>query len=130
MRNFSRRVTTVGLIALLLSPMAALASGMELSEPSLDDARAKLERLLSSALLSKYSIATLEGEGGRTGEMLGHKTYEMRFFAAVNYSDDKLRCRVVLCPELQNFVVKVDEARKKATIAGWLFFEHTKEGWQ
>jgi hypothetical protein len=42
----------------------------------------------------------------------------MRFSAVLNYSGDKLRCRKNLCPELHNYLVEVDEAGKKATIAG------------
>lgn len=33
-------------------------------------------------------------------------------------------------PELHNYLVEVDAAAKKATIAGWLFFEQGPDSWR
>jgi hypothetical protein len=45
------------------------------------------------------------------------KKYEMRFFATVSFSGDKLRCRRSLCPELHNYLLEVDQTAKRANVA-------------
>jgi len=96
----------------------------------MDEARAKIERLLNSAYLTPYTINSFETLDGRRIETQDRKIYEMRFFVTLNYSGDKLRCRLNLCPELHNYSVEIDQAAKKATIAGWLFFEQAESGWR
>ena len=132
MHTFRRSAIIISFITLALSfpGQAVCGPGHESCEPSVDEARAKIERLLNLAFLTPYSIISLEKLDGRGLETQGRKKYEMRFFAVLNYSGDKLRCRMSLCPELHNYLVKVDEAAKKATIAGWLFFEQAERGWQ
>jgi hypothetical protein len=132
MRFFWWSATIISFVTLVLSfpGHAVCGPGNGSCEPSLDEARAKIERLLNSAFLTPYSIASLEKLDGRGLEIQGRKKYEMRFFAVLNYSGDKLRCRTSLCPELHNYLVKVDEAAKKATIAGWLFFERAEREWR
>jgi hypothetical protein len=86
--------------------------------------------LLNSAFLTPVSIVSWEKLDGRTIESSGRKKFEMRFSAVVSYSGDKLRCGINLCPELHNYLVDIDEAGKKATIAGWLFFEQAGQEWR
>jgi len=109
---------------------AACGPGTEGCEPAIDEARAKLERLFGSAYLTPHTLVSLEKRDGRSLETRGRRMYEMRFVAALNYSGDRLRCRKHLCPELHNYLVEVDAAAKKATIAGWLFFEQGPDGWR
>ena len=132
MRNFRWAAIIFILVTLALSsPAHALCGpGNESCEPSADEARAKVEQLLNSAFLTPYSIVRLDNLDARGVETQGRKIYEMRFSAVLNYSDDKLRCRKSFCPELQNYLVEVDGVVKKATVAGWLFFEQTEQGWR
>jgi len=99
-------------------------------EPSVDDARTKVEQLLNSAFLPPYSLSSLEKLDGRSFETQGLKKYEMRILAVVTFSGDTLQCRIKLCPELHNYLVEVDKAEKKAKIAGWLFFEQDGTEWR
>jgi hypothetical protein len=132
MRTFRRSAIIISFITLALSTPghAVCGPGYESCEPSADEVRAKIERLLNSAWLTPHTIVSLEKFDGRSIETQGRKTYEMRVFIVLNYSGDKLRCRTSYCPELQDYSVKVDEAAKKTTIAGWLFFEHADQGWR
>jgi hypothetical protein len=132
MRTFWRSAIIISLITLVLSSpgRAVCGPGNEGCEPSVDEARAKIERLLNSAWLTPHSIVSLEKLDGRGFETEGRKIYEMRVFAVLNYSGDKLRCRQNLCPELHNYSVEIDEVAKKATIAGWLFFEQAEREWR
>jgi hypothetical protein len=109
---------------------AACGPGYESCEPSADEVRAKIERLLDSAWLTPHSIVALENFNGRSVETQGRKTYEMRVFVVLNYSGEKLQCRTSFCLELHNYLVNVDGAPKKVTVAGWLFFERAKQGWR
>jgi hypothetical protein len=117
-------------LALASPGRAACGPGNEGCEPSADEVRAKIERLLDSAWLTPHAIVSLEKFDGRSVETQGRKTYEMRVFVVLNYSGDKLQCRTSFCPELHNYLVNVDGAAKKATVAGWLFFEHAEQGWR
>src|SRR5215510_16393121 len=132
MHGFWRPMIIVNFVTLALSfpGHAACNIGYGPCEPSVDDARAKLEQLFNSAFLTPYSLSALEKLDGRSFETQGRKKYEMRFLAVVNYSGDALRCRQRLCPELHNYLVEIDEAAKKAKIAGWLFFEQEGPGWR
>lgn len=132
MRTFWRSAIIISFIALALSSPghAACGPGHENCEPSIDEARAKIERIVNSALLTPHAIVLLDKLDGRSVEIEGRKKYEMRFSVVVNYSGDKLRCRVNLCPEFHNYLVEIDEAAKKATISGWLFFEQAERGWR
>jgi hypothetical protein len=109
---------------------AACNSGDEGCEPSQSEVHAKVEQLLNSAFLTPHSIISLEKFNGRSVKTQGEKKFEMRFFATVSYSDDKLRCRRNLCPELHNYLLEVDAVKKRANIAGWLFFERADRGWR
>ena len=131
MRIF-QRLTICSLLALALSsPVhAACGSGIGSCEPSVDDARAKIEQLLGTAYVTPPKIVSLEKLDGRGVETQSRKIYEMRVYAVTTYTGDKLQCRINLCPQLRNYLVEVDEAAKKATIAGWLFFESTDRGWR
>jgi hypothetical protein len=131
MRTF-RRLAIVSFIALALPSLghATCGPGYDSCEPSVDEARAKIEGLLSLAFLTPYSIVSLDKFDGRSVKTQDREVYEMRFSAVLNYSGDKLRCRKNLCPELHNYLVEVDEAGKKATVAGWLFFERAERGWR
>jgi hypothetical protein len=132
MRTFRWSTTIISLIALAaLSPShAACGPGYESCEPSADQVRTKIEQLLHSAFLTPYSIVSLNKFDGRGIEIEGRKKYETRVLVVLNYSGDKLLCRINSCPELHNYLLKTDEAAKKATIAGWLFFEQVDRGWQ
>ena len=132
MRTFRRPAIVLGLLSLALAPSArATCAGIESCEPSLDDARAKIEQLLGAAYVTPPRIVSLERFEGRSVETTqGRKTYEMRIFAVMSYAGGKLQCRINLCPQLGNHLVQVNEAAKKATIAGWLFFEPTDQGWR
>ena len=122
----------IGLMTAVLSPPATAlcGAGHRSCEPSIDEVRMKIERLLDSAFLTSHSLGTLEKLDGRRVETQDRKIFEVRFSVVVNYSGDKLRCRIPLCPELHNYLVEVDEAAKTATIAGWLFFEQADQGWR
>ena len=99
-------------------------------EPAIDDARAKIERLLDQAFLPPYAVVSLEKLDGRNIETRDKMLYEMRFRAELSYSGDRLRCRKPLCPELHNYLFEVDAAAKKATVAGWIFLEQDKQSWR
>jgi hypothetical protein len=109
---------------------AACGPGHESCEPSTDEMRAKIEQLLNSAFLTSHAIISWEKLDGRSVETQGRKKYEVRISAVLTYSGDRLRCRVDLCPELHNYLVDIDEAARKATISGWLFFEQAERGWR
>ena len=125
MRTLRRSAIIISLMTLALSSPghAACGPGYESCEPSAVEVRAKVERLLDSAWLTPHAIASLEKFDGRSVDTQGRKTYEIRILAVLNYSGDKLLCRLSSCPELHNYVVRTDETAKKATIAGWMFFE-------
>jgi hypothetical protein len=132
MRTFRRAAIVISFVMLTLSsPLHAVCGpASESCEPSEDEARARIERLLDSAYLTPHSIVSLEKLDGRSIETQDRKIYEMRFFAVMNYSGDRLHCRTRFCPELLNYSVEVNEAKKKATIAGWLIFEKAGQGWR
>lgn len=118
------------MLAISSSGQAACGAGKGDCEPSTDETRAKIARLLDSALLTPHAIVAVEKRDGREIETQGRKMYEMRFSVVLNYSGDRLRCRINLCPELHNYLLEIDAAAKKATISGWLFFEQAGEGWR
>ena len=131
MSVFCRLALIIALSMLMNSSpgRAACGAGNDSCGPSAVEMRAKIARLLDSALLTPHAIVAVEKRDGREIETQGRKTYEMRFSVVLSYSDDRLRCRVNLCPELHNYLLEIDEAAKKATISGWLFFEHAGDGW-
>lgn len=119
------------LLAAFLTPgQAACDRADHRCEPSADDARQKMQRLLDSAYLTPHTIASFEKVEGRTVKTKTDTVYEMRVLAVVKYLDDKLSCRVRLCPELHNYLVEVDGRAKTAKVAGWVFFKLTSQGWQ
>jgi hypothetical protein len=122
----------IAITMLAISPPghAACSPGNNGCVPSADEARAKIARLLDSALLTPHAIISIEKRDGREIETQGRKKYEMRFSAVLSYSDDRLRCRINLCPELHNYLLEIDAAAKKATISGWLFFDLADGGWR
>jgi len=132
MCSFRLPVIAVSFIMLALSSpsYAACDTGHEGCEPTANEIQAKVEQLLNSAYLTPHSIVSLNKFDGRSFEAEGRKTYEIRILAVLNYSDDKLLCRISSCPELHNYVVRTDVAAKKATVAGWLFFEQAGQGWR
>ena len=132
MRTIGRSLAIIGVTVLTLSSpgRGACGPGLVSCEPSAEDARAKIERLLDSAFATPHSIVSLEKLDGRRVETPDRKVYELRFWAVVSYSDDQLLCRMKHCPELHNYLVEIDKTAKKATIAGWLFFEPAEQGWR
>jgi len=132
MRALQRPAIVVSLLAFAFScPVhAACGPGIENCEPSLGDARKKVEQLLSAAYLTPPKIVSFEKLDGRILQTQSRKLYEMRIFAETTYTGDKLQCRINLCPQLSNYLVEVDQAAKKATIAGWLFFEQADARWR
>lgn len=132
MPTYLRSAIVIGFVMLALSSSgrAACGPGHEGCEPSADEMRGKIEQLLNSAFLTPYTIVSWEKLAGRSVETQGRKKYEVRISAVLNYSGDRLRCRMDLCPELHNYLVEIDEAARKATISGWLFFEQTERGWR
>src|SRR5689334_25391651 len=108
----------------------AFSALAQAAEPAIDDARAKVERLLDQAFLPPYAVVSLEKLDGRNIETRDKMLYEMRFRAELNYSGERLRCRKPLCPELHNYLFEVDAAAKKAIVAGWLFLEWDSQGWR
>jgi hypothetical protein len=118
------------MLAVLSRGYAACSPGNGGCAPSTDEAWAKIARLLDSAFLTPHVIVSVEKHDGREIEKQGRKEYEMRFSVELSYSDDRLRCRINLCPELHNYLLEVDAAAKKATISGWLFFELADGGWR
>jgi hypothetical protein len=125
MRTYRLSAIIISVITLALSSSgyATCGPGYESCEPTANEIQAKVEQLLNSAYLTPHSIVSLNKFDGRSFETEGRKTYEIRILAVLNYSDDKLLCRISSCPELHNYMVRTDEAAKKATIAGWMFFE-------
>jgi hypothetical protein len=132
MRTFHRSAIIISLVTLALSSPnhAACGPAYESCEPTANEIQAKAEQLLNSAYLTPYSLVSLNKFDGRSFEIEGRKTYEIRILAVLNYSGDKLLCRINSCPELHNYVVRIDETAKKATVAGWLFFEQAGQGWR
>lgn len=67
MRTFRRSAIIISFITLALSfpGQAVCGPGHESCEPSVDEARAKIERLLNLAFLTPYSIISLEKLDGR-----------------------------------------------------------------
>jgi hypothetical protein len=114
----------------LSSGQAACGAGDDSCGPSAGETRAKIARLLDSAFLTPHAIVVVEKLDGREIETRGRKKYEMRFSVILDYSGEKLRCRVSLCPELHNYLLELDEPAKKATVSGWLFFEQVDGAWR
>jgi len=117
-------------LAMSAAGHAACGPGHESCEPSADEVRAKVERLIDAAWSTPHSIATVQVFDGRSLQIDGQKKYEMRIFAVIHYSGDKLLCRTKFCPELSNYLVQDDAAAKKVTVAGWLLFAHGQQGWR
>jgi hypothetical protein len=133
MRTFRRSAIIISFVTLALSCPSHAACGPEYGncEPSANEVQAKIEQLLNSAYLTPHSIVSLNKFDGRIFETEGRKTYEIRVSVVLNYSGDKLLCRLSSCPELHNYVVRTDNAAKKATIAGWMFFkQQVGQGWR
>jgi hypothetical protein len=129
----TRRAAAAAIFVLLaLSAPGHAACGPQATacEPSMDDARQKVQRLLDAAYVTPHTIASFEKLDGRNVEAIGGGVYEMRVFVVMKYTDDTLRCRAPLCPELHNYLVEVDKRAKTAKVAGWLFFKQTAEGWR
>ena len=118
------------LFALSTAAWGACNSADITCEPSNEDAREKMQRLLDLAYATPHTIASFEKLAGRSVETKSGKVYEMRILVVVDYKDDQLRCRVHLCPELHNYQVDIDSRNKTAKIAGWLFFKQTSQGWR
>lgn len=132
MRGRMRTVIAAILMTLALTPgaRAACGPGANPCEPSSDDARQKVQQLLDAAYQTPHTITSFEKLEGRSVETNAGSVYEMRVFVVMNYSNDLLRCRVRLCPELHNYLVEVDKRTRTATVAGWLFFKRTAQGWR
>jgi hypothetical protein len=131
MRAFwAASIIALMILANLSSGQAACGAGDDRCGPSAGETRAKIARLLDSAFLTPHAIVVVEKLDGREIETQGRKKYEMRFSVILDYSGEKLRCRVNLCPELHNYLLEIDEAAKKATISGWLFFDQAGDGWR
>jgi hypothetical protein len=132
MRAIRRSAIIIGFMTWLLSTPghAACGPGFESCEPSSDEARAKIERLLNSAFLTPHAIVSWDKLDGRRVETQGRNIYEMRFSVVLSYSGDMLVCRINVCPELHNYTLDVDKAARKATVAGWLFFEQAERAWR
>lgn len=73
--------------------MQSVEPGYASCEPSIDEVRGKVERLLNSTFLTSHSVVPLEKFDSRGFEMQGRKMYEMRMVVVLIYSGDKLRCR-------------------------------------
>ena len=127
-----RTALVIIFMMLVISSSAKAACGAKIDEcmPSAGETRAKIEKLLDSALLTPHAIVAVEKRDGREIETQGGKKYEMRFSVVLSYSGEKLRCRENFCPELHNYLLEIDETAKKATISGWLFFEQAGRGWR
>lgn len=126
--RIGRRAIIIG--ALLAASPAGHAACSGDCEPTTDDVRAKVERLLDSAYATPHALVSFERLDSRSLEMRDRHVYETRFRAVLNYSGNVLRCRNSLCPELHNYAVDIDAAAKKATVAGWLFLEQDSHGWR
>src|SRR5689334_8653165 len=94
--RLSATILSSSAIALSSSGYAACNIERGSCEPSVDDARAKVEQLLNSAFLPPYSLSVLEKLDGRGFETQGRQKYEMRVLAVVTYSGDALQCRIKL----------------------------------
>jgi hypothetical protein len=128
-----RRAATAAIVALLALSApghAECGPGANACEPSMDEARQKVQQLLDAAYVTPHTIASFEKLDGRNIDAIGGSLYEMRVFVVMNYADDILRCRAPLCPELHNYAVEVDKRAKTAKVAGWLFFKQTAQGWR
>ena len=132
MRFFPRSAIFIGFMTWLLSSHGHAACGpaYESCEPSSDEARAKIERLLNSAFLTSHAIVSWDKLDGRRVEAQGRQIYEMRFSVVLSYSGDKLICRINLCPELHNYTLDIDKAAGRAVVTGWLFFEQGERSWR
>ena len=132
MLAFWRPALMIALTMLVISSpgQAACGPGIDGCGPSADELRAKIAQLIDSAFLTPHTIVAVEKRDGREIETQGRRTYEMRFSVVLNYSGDRLRCRINLCPELHNYLLEIDNAAKEATISGWLFFEQAGNGWR
>jgi hypothetical protein len=132
MRAFWRPATAIAFMMLMNSShgQAICGPGNGSCEPSPEETRTKIAQLLDSALLTAHTVVAVEKRDGREINTQGRKKYEMRFSVVLSYSGDRLRCRVNLCPELHNYLMEIDEAAKKATVSGWLFFEQEGDGWR
>jgi len=130
-RDRSLAISVALMLLAMSSPSrAACGPGPDNCEPSADDVRAKLERLVDAAWSTPHSIESVQKFDARSSDIDGQKKYEVRIFAVIDYSGDNLVCRTKYCPELTNYLVNVDAAAKKATLAGWLFLELGKQGWR
>ena len=132
MRAFYLRTLAITFMMLVISSpgQTACGPGNGGCAPSTDETRAKIAQLLDSAFLTQHKIVTIEIRDGREIETQSRKKYEMRFSVVLKYLGDRLRCRINLCPALHNYLLEIDQAAKKATVSGWLFFEQTGDGWR
>src|SRR5215471_18138256 len=132
MRALRQLAIAVNLMLLLVSAPghAACGPGAESCEPSMNDARAKVVRLLDAAYATPHAIVSVEKLDGRGFETNGRQVYEMRVSAVMSYSGETLTCRTSLCQELSNYLVEIDRPAKKATISGWIFFEQSGQAWR
>ncbi len=123
-------VTVCLFLGISSSGQAACGAGNARCEPSAEETRAKIVRLLDTTFVTPHKIVTVDKRDGREIETQGRREYEMRFSVVVSYSGDRLRCRTDLCPELHNYLLEIDAPAKKATVSGWLFFRQAGDGWR
>ena len=106
---------------------AFCSSGDESCGPSQDEFRAKVEQLLNSAFLTSFSIISLETFDARDVGTPDQQKYEMRFFATVSYSGDKLRCRRSLCPGCITICWKSTRLQREQMLRAGFFLKKRSE---
>jgi hypothetical protein len=123
-----RAAAIAGLVLALSFPAHAACAGS--CEPSVEEARAAMQRIFRQTFLSPYTLMSFERLDGRSGERYGGAFYEMRIRAVLHYDGVRLRCRRPSCPELHHYLLEDDARSKQATVAGWLFLENDGDGWK
>lgn len=128
-----RRLMVVAILffgTLSLPAHAFCVMGMGNCVPTAEEGKQKFALDIQRKLVPPFNVESFEKINGQTMSFGGMEAYRMEFVAVISWTNDNLRCRNPMCPDLMDYGKTVDEKNKRLTLRGWLTFQKTERGWQ